>query len=343
VPSLLLYGARGYTASLISAAAPAGLELDLAAREGGISAAQRRIRPLALSDAAGLRAALAPHAAVLNCAGPFAGTWRPLVEACLAQGVHYLDLCAEWEVLAQLTELDGEARRRGVMLLPAVGFEVAASDALAGHVARRLPGAQRLQLGISGLDLISRGSAKTMLGLAGEPIRVRRDGAIVAEPRLLEARFDFGEGPRSALAVSWGDVVTASRTTGIPNIEVYLEATPTVMGALLFQRSFGWALRQGLGRSLAQIAIGSLRPGLVSGPQVGRNAILVARAEDGAGRRSESRLVTPEAYHFSAAVALAIAQRVLGGAVRPGFQTPAALLGPDFVVELSGVTRCDLA
>jgi short subunit dehydrogenase-like uncharacterized protein len=52
--------------------------------------------------------------------------------------------------------------------------------------------------------------------------------------------------------------------------------------------------------------------------------------------------VTPEAYTFTAHAAVAVAQRVLAGAARPGFCTPALLLGPDFVLALEGIERTDL-
>jgi short subunit dehydrogenase-like uncharacterized protein len=55
-----------------------------------------------------------------------------------------------------------------------------------------------------------------------------------------------------------------------------------------------------------------------------------------------ARLVTPEAYQFTAAAALAIAERVLRDDFRPGFQTPAGAYGADFVLGLAGVGREDL-
>ena len=40
--------------------------------------------------------------------------------------------------------------------------------------------------------------------------------------------------------------------------------------------------------------------------------------------------------------ALAAIARVLAGGVPPGFQTPSRAYGPDFVLEIPGVTREDL-
>ncbi len=67
----------------------------------------------------------------------------------------------------------------------------------------------------------------------------------------------------------------------------------------------------------------------------------MARARHENGRVAESCLQTPEAYTFTAQSAVAIAERVAAGEAKPGFQTPAALFGADFPLELAGVRRSD--
>jgi short subunit dehydrogenase-like uncharacterized protein len=340
--SLLIYGAAGFTGKLILAAARKDLPAVGAARRAAGTDSEDLLL-LDLGDPDALRRELKGHTLVLNCAGPFAHTWQPLLDACLDTGTHYLDIGAEWEVFEALYAQHDAARQAGIMLLPGVGFDVVASDCLAAHVAARLPGAQRLEIGISGLELVSRGSANTILGLAGQPVRVRQQGAIVPAPALREAQFDFGGGPRAAYAVSWADIITAYYTTGIPDVAVYFEATPLVAGLALANRSFGWSLQTPLLRRLAQLPIQMLPPGPPPHLRAGRRAVLVARAEASNGARVESRLVTPEAYSFTAISAVAAAARVLAGAVRPGFQTPAGLLGADFVLDIAGVERTDLS
>jgi short subunit dehydrogenase-like uncharacterized protein len=59
-------------------------------------------------------------------------------------------------------------------------------------------------------------------------------------------------------------------------------------------------------------------------------------------RRVASRLTTPEAYTLTAVTASAIAGHVLDGTFEPGFQTPARLLGADFIMNFADVTREDL-
>jgi len=54
-----------------------------------------------------------------------------------------------------------------------------------------------------------------------------------------------------------------------------------------------------------------------------------------------SRLEGPEGYTLTAQAGVRVVEHVLAGRVAPGFQTPSRLLGPDFVLELPGVTRTD--
>ncbi len=54
-----------------------------------------------------------------------------------------------------------------------------------------------------------------------------------------------------------------------------------------------------------------------------------------------ARLRTPEAYSCTAATATAVAARVLSGDLEPGFQTPARVYGPDFILSVPGVARED--
>jgi len=49
----------------------------------------------------------------------------------------------------------------------------------------------------------------------------------------------------------------------------------------------------------------------------------------------------PEGYTITALAALNIAQKILAGNFKPGFQTPAKAYGPDLILEIEGVSRQD--
>lgn len=347
-PRAMLYGATGFSGTLIAEAArQRRLPLLLAGRDAGrLSRVARRLhcphRVLPLDEPEPLAAALAGVEVVLNAAGPFAATAPPLLEACLRSGTHYLDIAGELPVLELLARCDGEARARGVMVMPAVGFVAVPSDCLAAHVARRLPGAQRLTIAISRTDAVSRGSMKTILANRWDTAAVRRAGRLAALPTgALERRIDYGGGPRRSLAVSWADLVTAHHSTGIADIEVLLEVSPSERALI----RLGGPLRDMLAapmRELLAIPLELALPGPTPRQRGAGSRVVVAEARDRRGGCVRARLRTPDAYAFTAASAVAVVEQVLGGEWRAGFETAGRLYGPDFVLTLAGVAREDL-
>ncbi len=348
--ALLLYGATGYTGRLILAEMLAkGLRPVLAGRDEGRLAelAARhhlRYRVAPLADAVRLDQALSDVRVVLNAAGPFSATAAPVVEACLRRGAHYLDITGEIDVIEAHARRHGHARARGLMILPGSGFDVVPSDCLAAHLARRLPSATHLALGISGLLHASRGSAKTFIEYGGRSVLIRRDGRLTeALPGSLERDFDYGSGPTASVNVRWGDVSSAYYSTGIPNIEVYFAATSVLRGSLAASRTMGWALTT----MPAQVWLKMHADLLPEGPSEAQRAairtVLVAELTDAGGCSVRGRLTAPQSYSLTALTAAEIARRVLAGEYEPGFQTPARMYGADFALEFAGVTREDLS
>jgi len=345
---LLIYGATGYTGRMIAAELlNRGVRPILAGRDAvRLAATAERLgleyRTADLGDPGRLEEICRDVAVVLHTAGPFSRTARPVVDACLRSASHYLDITAEVEVIEALAGRDAEARARGIMVMPAVGFDVVPSDCLAAHVARRLPGATRLAIALTGLRLVTRGSAKTLIQAWDRGV-VRRGGVLTRTPLgSLERVFDFGRGPRRSLNVSWGDVASAYYTTGIPDIETYCDSNPLLEAALLASRSFGSVLSSMPMQTWLQTLAGLLPDGPTAAERAAAEMVIVAEASDAAGRRVRARLRTPEAYTFTAVTAAAICERVLRGDLEIGFQTPARVYGPDFVLGFDGVRREDV-
>ncbi|GAA0937573.1 hypothetical protein GCM10009557_95880 [Virgisporangium ochraceum] len=104
-------------------------------------------RPASVDDPASLDAALAGADAVVNCAGPFADTHAPVLDAALRNGIPYLDVTAELEVVAEiLARYDGPARAAGVTVVPAMAFFGAVGDLLATAATAGWPAADRIDL-----------------------------------------------------------------------------------------------------------------------------------------------------------------------------------------------------
>ena len=326
--TILIYGATGYTGKLIAnAAANRGARPILAGRN--LDRAKAVAEPLGLAarafdlrDPAGIDAALKGASVVLNVAGPFSATSRPVADACLRNCVHYLDITGEIEVFEALAARDAEARAQGIVLLPGVGFDVVPSDCLAAHLKRRLPDANDLKLYLSFGPNMSRGTAKTMVEAIAAGTRLRRNGRIVSRDRAEVGSCDFGKGKRQTTQVSWGDVATAFHSTQIPNIEVHFEASPAMMA---FART-PWFVKSFLGlnfmQSLLKLQLDMMPEGPSEAARRAGRAVLVGQARDKKGQTVRSRLRTPEAYSLTAATAFDAARRVAAGEVKPGFQTP---------------------
>jgi short subunit dehydrogenase-like uncharacterized protein len=346
---LLLYGCYGYTGRLLAEeAVRRGLRPTLAGRDrDAVQAMGRELglpaRVGGLEDRAGLDAMLADHKVVLHAAGPFSRTSAPMVEACLRTGAHYLDVTGELGVFEAIARRDAEAKARGVLLLPGVGFDVVPSDCLAAHVAGKVLGARSLTIALSVRGRPSQGTALTIVENLGKPGAVRRDGRItLVPPGYHERLVDFGEGPTGTITIPWGDVSTAFYSTGIPDITVYLAMPPAMRLGLRVTRLVAPLLGSAPVRRILSRRIKAGPAGPSAERRERGSSRLYAEAVAPDGRRAAARLLAPEAYLLTAAAGVRIAERALAGSLPVGFQTPSRALGADFVLELPGVSRSDV-
>jgi short subunit dehydrogenase-like uncharacterized protein len=344
----MIYGATGYTGKLLARQAKdRGLTPVLAGRDPEkLEAVAEPLgfehRAVSLGDRDGLRDALAGVGVVLHSAGPFSATSEPMVDACLETGTHYLDITGEIDVFEACAARDAEARERGVVVMPGVGFDVVPSDCLAAHVHRRLNDATSLSIAIQGLGGMSRGTAKTGAEALGRRTRVRRGGRIVEASEPLVEDVDYGDGPKKSLAVSWGDVSTAYHSTGIPDVTVFFAATRQLEKLTGMGPVTRWLLGTALMQAVARRMIDRQPPGPSEEQRRKGSSTLVAVAENAAGGRAVSRLSTPEGYTLTALTGIEIAVRVLAGEVEAGFHTPSSAFGPDFILAFEGCVREDL-
>ena len=346
---LLIYGANGYTGTLIARlAASKGLEPILAGRDGEAVARLARAlgfahRVFALIDPAAVDAGLEGVAVVLHCAGPYSRTASPMVEACLRNGVHYLDITGEVDVFEAHAAKDERARAAGVMILSGAGLDVTPTDCLAAHLKRRLPGATHLALGLDAAPWISRGTIKTLIETFHLGM-VRQDGRLVTEPLGHRARIiDIGRGPVRAITVPWGDVSTAWHSTGIPNIEAYVATTAGVGPVFWLARRLSSVLaRPSVQRAFQSAVARVARPGPTEAQRATGAMLVWGEARQGT-RVVVSRLRLPEGYTFTAQAALEMAGRALSGDAKPGYQTPSSAYGADLILVLPGCTRSDEA
>lgn len=340
----LIYGAYGYTGTLVAErAVERGHEPILAGRdEPALQRLARRLdveaRAVSLDEPERLRSVMADVPAVLHCAGPFAHTSAPMVAACLDTGTHYLDVTGEIPVLQALMGRDAAAAERDVLLLPAVGFDVVPTDCLARMLAEQMPSATSLEIAFVGAGGVSQGTLKTAVEQMGEGGRVRRAGRVVSvPPGWTSRRVPFVDRSRTVVSIPWGDLVTAGRSTGIPNVTVYTALPAWARRLLPFTRYLQGLLGAPRVQALLKRAVERWAPTPTAADRERGYTRVWASVRNDHGERRVARLRGPEAYAFTARTAVAAAAQVVEGPPAVGAHTPATALGASFVSGIEGV------
>jgi short subunit dehydrogenase-like uncharacterized protein len=138
----------------------------------------------------------------------------------------------------------------------------------------------------------------------------------------------------------WGDLFTAHRSTGIPDIDDYMVLPMAARLLLAVFEGLRPLFRLAAVRRLASLAV-------MRGPtpeECARTDTHVwGEVVDADGRKAVSRLHGPEAgLVWTTRAALAAVGKVLAGKAPAGFQTPALAYGADFALECEGVSREDV-
>jgi saccharopine dehydrogenase (NAD+, L-lysine-forming) len=335
----LIYGANGYTGELVARLAVArGERPVLAGRNAaavGALAAELGLehRVADLRDPVAVAALLQGVRAIAHCAGPFTETSAAIVAACLSHGVHYLDITGEIEVFDAVFAQHHAAVAAGVVLLPGAGFDVVPTDCLAARLHAALPTATTLELAFRVGGGPSRGTALTGLnGMAGGN-RVRRDGKLVATPTGTPRRtVPLPSGDREVGSIRWGDLVTAYRSTGIPNITTYMALPAGGRGA-----SVSSLLSFGPLRSLASWVVRSRMTGPDAPLRARTTSEVWGEVTDAAGGVATATLTGPNPYDLTADSVVRAVRRVLDGDAEPGAHTPSSAFGSGYVETLDGV------
>jgi NAD(P)-dependent dehydrogenase (short-subunit alcohol dehydrogenase family) len=156
--TIAVYGASGHTGRFVVGElvrrghAPIAIGRDEArvAAAVAVHGVALEARVASLDSGESLDRALSGADAVINCAGPFLDTARPLVEAALRGRVHYFDVTAEQaSALSTFESFDAPARERGVVLVPAAGFYGGLGDLLATYAMGGWTQAERIDIAIA--------------------------------------------------------------------------------------------------------------------------------------------------------------------------------------------------
>lgn len=345
----MIYGANGYTGKLIiEEAITRGHTPILAGRSREkIEALANRYQldsmVFSIDDRDALHQAVKSVDLVLLAAGPFVKTSLPVVRACLQHKTHYVDITGEIPVFEKNILLHNQAVKKGITIISGVGFDVVPTDSLAKYVSDKLPGAQRLEIGITGLGSFSRGTLITMLAHLHRGVLKRVAGKYqMVRHGLKSKKIPFPQGKKLALPLTWGDLATAYHSTEIPNITIYM----AVQGPLARVKAVGVSLL----RFLLQFAL--IRNLLISyvkkrvtGPnesvRMRVRAQIWAEVTNAVGVKKRAWLECVEGYQFTAYAGVRIVEKILSEK-KPGSYTPSQAFGTDFVLEIPGTKRFDV-
>jgi short subunit dehydrogenase-like uncharacterized protein len=309
---VLLLGAAGNSGRLIAAdLAGRGLSVRLAgrrrgpmedlARALGAGGAVTDVRAVDASDAVSLARAIVGVGVVVSTIGPFARQAGPVIDACLAAGVSYVDIANEWAAVRGLLDRDEQARARAVTLVTGAGFGPAATETLVLRLVDQMgavPGLVRVAAAAE-VTRHSDGVRQTIQESLSQGVAITyRDGQLVREALGRGATvLTFGGTQRQMLPGPVGDLEAARLASGAANVVAYI-ADPAAPGN-------------------------------------GTGSCTWAEAVTPDGHRAVAELVAGEGVRATAAIAAETARRVLAGA-KPGAWTPGQLFGAALVTDATG-------
>lgn len=345
---ILVYGAYGYTGELITQQlVKAGQNAILSGRNA------EKLKPIAeqyslesrpfdldRTPADEIDKALEDVKVVIHSAGPFIHTFKAMSDACIRNGVHYLDITGEWEVFDALAGRDAEAKKADVMLMPGVGFDVVPSDCLAAKLKALLPDATDLQMAFASVGRPSRGTQKTVVESLHKGSAQRKDGTIVHGKSGEDVRkIDFGNGQVwSAASIPWGDIVTAWHTTGIANIKVYMGLPDKAIASMKASNWLRPILALDFVKNFMKSRIDKMPPGPTEQQRNKTQMLMWGQATAPSGKTVTLTMQVPEGYKLTSLTSVAIALEVLKGNYTTGYRTPAGQYGANFIDQFEGVS-----
>jgi short subunit dehydrogenase-like uncharacterized protein len=135
------------------------------------------------------------------------------------------------------------------------------------------------------------------------------------------------------MTIPWGDVATAYRTTGIPNIRVYSVSHPKSIRRMRRFRPFMPLLNLGIVKKLAN-RIADKRTGPSAEQREKASTHLWGRVANAAGEEFTMTMTVAEGYKFTVLAAVESVMRIRREPVRAGATTPALRFGSSYVDDI---------
>jgi short subunit dehydrogenase-like uncharacterized protein len=134
------------------------------------------------------------------------------------------------------------------------------------------------------------------------------------------------------MPVTWGDLATAYRTTGIPNITIYMPYSKTManlIGSIKFDD------KNKVNRWIEENVFGPDEQ-----TRQKAHSYIWAHVKNEKGEEAQAWLETMEGYRFTAVAGVRCIEKILEKNPK-GSLTPALAFGKDFILELPETKRMD--
>lgn len=360
MPKIVLFGATGYTGRLVAEALIArGAAPVLAARNAAsleklatdIGGAETAVADV--TDPGSVRALLGRGDVLVTTVGPFLRYGGPALAAAIAAGAHYFDSTGEGPFIRTVFDHDEEARRAGVGLLTAFGFDYVPGNLAAGLALSEAPEAVRAEIGyFIAAPGTSGGTRASMAGMLFEEGFALRGGRVVPERTAARIRtFQVAGRSRTGTSVPASEHFALSRShPHLRDADVYLglPAAAAAHGLRVTSLLTGAVARVEPVKQLAENALTRLVKGSTGGPGPAARARTrtwaVAEMFDEAGRALASvTFAGGDPYDFTGAILAWGARTALDGGLRgTGALGPVEAFGLDVLISgaaEAGLTR----
>jgi short subunit dehydrogenase-like uncharacterized protein len=326
---IAVYGATGYTGRLVCAELHrkklpfliAGRdETKLRALADAVGRPEFVVAPL--DDSTALQRLAARGKVLLDCAGPFVRMGKPVQDAALAAGCHFLDITGEPAYIRETISRDAEARARGIALVNSVGFDVVPTDC-AAVLAAEQAGApvDRVRIAFTTRPMrFTQGTARSAVESTHLGSLAWDGGEWKREPvghEVWEARFPDPFGAKTCVSLPLADVVTAPRSTGARQVRVFVPMSPALARLSRFTRRL---FKLSPVRALAERWV-QAQPEGPSDEERARSCFAVVAEAVGAKGTHRAIITGGNGYEFTAVSAVLCAELAL----RPGFDKKGTL------------------
>lgn len=179
---LVLGGYGGFGSRLARRLAGDGFQVLVAGRNHHAAETLARQLPHAIGLSADRNGDLTPilkqHAPFLliDAAGPFQQSDHRVARACIAAGVHYIDLADARDFVGAISPLDDQAHAAGVTILSGASSVPALSGAVVAELTQDMSEVRSIEMSISASNRATAGTsvATAILSYVGKPVRLWR-------------------------------------------------------------------------------------------------------------------------------------------------------------------------